>query len=182
VACPADEDECRKLLTTAYQQDHAVAVRYPRGAGVGRAVEPGLTALPFGKGEVRRQGQRVAILAFGTLLYPALQAGEAIGATVANMRWAKPLDTELVLQLARTHQALVTVEEGAIAGGAGSAVLECLAAHGIQVPVLQLGLGDQLTEHGDPVKLLAELGLDADGIRHAIQRRFPLDNTVPLRA
>ena len=182
VACPADEDECRKLLTTAYQQDHAVAVRYPRGAGVGRTVELGLQALPFGKGEVRRQGKRVAILAFGTLLYPALEAAEAIDATVANMRWAKPLDVELVLALARTHQALVTVEEGAIAGGAGSAVLECLAAHGLQVPVLQLGLEDRLTEHGDPAQLLAELGLDAQGLRQSIQRRFPVDNTIPLRA
>ncbi len=182
VACPADEDECRKLLTTAYQQDHAVAVRYPRGAGVGRPVDPGLQALPFGKGEIRRQGQRIAILAFGTLLYPALEAAQSLDATVANMRWAKPLDAELVLQLARTHQALVTVEEGAIAGGAGSAVLECLAAQGLHMPVLQLGLADAWTEHGDPARLLAELGLDAAGIRQAVQRRFPIDNTIPLRA
>jgi len=182
VACPADEDECRKLLTTAYQQDHAVAVRYPRGAGVGRPVDPGLQALPFGKGEIRRQGQRIAILAFGTLLYPALEAAQSLDATVPNMRWAKPLDAELVLQLARTHQALVTVEEGAIAGGAGSAVLECLAAQGVHMPVLQLGLADAWTEHGDPARLLAELGLDAAGIRQAVQRRFPIDNTIPLRA
>jgi 1-deoxy-D-xylulose-5-phosphate synthase len=182
VACPADEDECRKLLTTAYQQDHAVAVRYPRGAGVGRAIEAGLQTLPFGRGEVRRQGSKVAILAFGTLLYPAMQAAQALDATVANMRWAKPLDEALVLQLAREHQALVTLEEGAIAGGAGSAVLECLAAHGITVPVLQLGLGDVLTDHGDPAKLLAEYGLDAHGIEHSIRRRFPADNTIPLRA
>ena len=182
VACPADEDECRKLLTTAYQQDHAVAVRYPRGAGVGRPVDPGLQALPFGKGEIRREGQRIAILAFGTLLYPALEAAQSLDATVANMRWAKPLDAELVLQLARTHQALVTVEEGAIAGGAGSAVLECLAAQGLHMPVLQLGLADAWTEHGDPARLLAELGLDAAGIRQAVQRRFPIDNTIPLRA
>jgi 1-deoxy-D-xylulose-5-phosphate synthase len=182
VACPADEDECRKLLTTAYQQDHAVAVRYPRGAGVGRSVEPGLQALPFATGEVRRQGTRIAILAFGTLLYPALEVGEALGATVANMRWAKPLDTELVLKLAREHQALVTVEEGAIAGGAGSAVLECLAAHGLAVPVLQLGIGDVLTEHGDPAKLLSEYGLDAKGMEQSIRRRFAPDNIIPLRA
>ncbi|MDI9330250.1 MAG: 1-deoxy-D-xylulose-5-phosphate synthase [Alphaproteobacteria bacterium] len=182
LACPADEDECRKLLTTAYQQDHAVAVRYPRGAGVGRPVESGLQALPLGRGEIRRQGQRLAILAFGTLLYPALGAAEALDATVANMRWVKPLDVELVLQLARQHQCLVTLEEGAIAGGAGSAVLECLAAHGLNIPVLQLGIGDQLTEHGDPAQLLAELGLDAGGIEQAIRRRFPQDNTIPLRA
>jgi 1-deoxy-D-xylulose-5-phosphate synthase len=182
LACPADEDECRKLLTTAYQQDHAVAVRYPRGAGVGRTPEPGLTPLPIGRGDIRRQGQRIAILAFGTLLYPALEAAETLNATVANMRWVKPLDEALVLQLAREHAALVTVEEGAVAGGAGSAVLECLAAHGLNMPVLQLGVGDQLTEHGDPALLLAELGLDARGITQSIQRRFPLDNTIPLRA
>ena len=131
---------------------------------------------------MRRQGSKVAILAFGTLLYPALEAAEALDATVANMRWAKPLDEALVLQLAREHQALVTLEEGAIAGGAGSAVLECLAAHGLAVPVLQLGLGDVLTEHGDPAKLLAEYGLDAQGIEQSIRRRFPKDNTIPLRA
>ncbi|NDF65352.1 MAG: 1-deoxy-D-xylulose-5-phosphate synthase, partial [Betaproteobacteria bacterium] len=122
IACPADENECRQLLTTAYQQDHAVAVRYPRGAGVGALVQPGLPSLPFGQGEIRRRGQGVALLAFGTLLYPALQAAETLQATVANMRWAKPLDTDLLFELARTHQALVTVEEGAVMGGAGSAV------------------------------------------------------------
>ncbi|NBO88533.1 MAG: 1-deoxy-D-xylulose-5-phosphate synthase, partial [Betaproteobacteria bacterium] len=119
IACPADENECRQLLTTAYQQDHAVAVRYPRGAGVGALVQPGLPSLPFGQGEIRRRGQGVALLAFGTLLYPALQAAETLQATVANMRWAKPLDTDLLFELARTHQALVTVEEGAVMGGAG---------------------------------------------------------------
>ncbi len=175
LACPADEDECRKLLTTAYQQDHAVAVRYPRGAGVGRTPEPGLTALPFGRGEIRRQGQRLAILAFGPLLYPALEAAQDLDATVANMRWAKPLDIELVLQIAREHSALVTLEEGAIAGGAGSAVLECLAAHGLALPVLQLGIADQLTEHGDPAQLLSECGLDARGIALSINHRFPID-------
>ena len=182
LACPADEDECRKLLTTAYQQDHAVAVRYPRGAGVGRQPEAGLLGLPFGRGEIRRQGQRVAILAFGTLLYQALEAAQEMDPTVANMRWVKPIDIDLVLQLARDHQVLVTLEEGAIAGGAGSAVMECLAAHGLTVPVLQLGVGDQLTEHGDPAQLLAELGLDAKGIAQSIRRRFPVDNTIPLRA
>jgi len=172
VACPADENECRQLLTTAYHQDHCVAVRYPRGAGVGVAVQPGLQALPYGKGEVRRQGQRIAILAFGTLLYPALQAGEALNATVVNMRWAKPLDTELLAQIAATHDALVTVEEGAVMGGAGSAVLEALQDLQQPKPVLVLGIGDVFTEHGDPVKLLAELGLDAAGIQASIQKRF----------
>ena len=172
MACPADENECRQLLTTAYQQDHCVAVRYPRGAGVGVPVQPGLQALPFGKGEVRREGKRIAILAFGTLLYPALQAGEALNATVVNMRWAKPLDTELLAKIAATHDALVTVEEGAIMGGAGSAVLEALQDLQMPKPVLVLGIGDVFTEHGDPVKLLAELGLDAAGIEASISKRF----------
>ena len=172
VACPADENECRLLLTTAYNQDHCVAVRYPRGAGVGVPVQAGLQALPFGKGEVRREGKRIAILAFGTLLYPALQAGEALNATVVNMRWAKPLDTELLAKIAATHDALVTVEEGAVMGGAGSAVLEALQDLQQPKPVLVLGIGDVFTEHGDPVKLLAELGLDATGIQASIEKRF----------
>ncbi len=172
IACPADENECRQLLTTAYNQDHCVAVRYPRGAGAGVPVQAGLHALPFGKGEVRRTGKRLAILAFGTLLYPALQAGEALDATVVNMRWAKPLDTELLAQIAATHDALVTVEEGAIMGGAGSAVLEAL--QDLQQPksVLVLGIADVFTEHGDPAQLLAELGLDATGIQASIEKRF----------
>ena len=172
VACPADENECRQLLTTAYQQDHCVAVRYPRGAGVGVAVQAGLDTLPFGKGEVRRTGQRIAILAFGTLLFPALQAAEALNATVVNMRWAKPLDIVLLAQIAATHDALVTVEEGAVMGGAGSAVLEALQDLEQPKPVLVLGIGDVFTEHGDPGMLLAELGLDAAGIQAAIQKRF----------
>ena len=172
VACPADENECRQLLTTAHQQDHTVAVRYPRGAGVGVAVDPGLNALPFGKGELRRPGKGVAILAFGTLLYPALQAGEALNASVANMRWAKPLDTELLLELARTHEALVTVEEGCTMGGAGSAVMEALNHAGVTKPVLALGLGDFFTEQGDPAKLLAQQGLDAAGIEASVRQRF----------
>ena len=173
VACPADENECRQLLTTAYQQDHCVAVRYPRGAGVGAEVDPGLNALPFGKGEIRRQGQRIALLAFGTLLYPALEVGESLNLTVVNMRWAKPLDNELLAQVARSHDALVTLEEGAVMGGAGSAVLEALQVLDIQKPVLTLGVADVFTEHGDPVKLLTELGLDATGIRASITQRFP---------
>jgi 1-deoxy-D-xylulose-5-phosphate synthase len=172
MACPADENECRQLLTTAYQQDHCVAVRYPRGAGAGVSVTPGLNALPFGKGELRREGKRIAILAFGTLLYPALQAGEALNATVVNMRWAKPLDTELLAKIAATHEALVTVEEGAIMGGAGSAVLEALQDLQLPKPVLALGIGDVFTEHGDPAKLLAEMGLDAAGIQASIEKRF----------
>lgn len=184
MATPADERECRQLLTTAYEQDHPVCVRYPRGAGVG--VEPlkNLSALPFGKGEVRRQSTalragengntkpRIAILAFGTLLYPALEVAEAVNATVANMRWAKPLDEALVRELAASHDALVIVEDGCVAGGAGAAVSEALAAAGITVPMLHLGLPDQFIEHGDPVKLMAIQGLDATGIERSIRQRF----------
>jgi 1-deoxy-D-xylulose-5-phosphate synthase len=177
IACPADEDECRKLLTTAFRQDNPVAVRYPRGAGAGVAVQPGLDSLPYGKGEVRRartgEAGGIAILAFGTLLSPALQAGERLDATVANMRWAKPLDTALLVELAESHAALVTLEEGCIAGGAGSAVAEALLAAGIEKPMLQLGLPDLFIEHGDPVKLLAMQGLDAAGIETSIRERFP---------
>ncbi|MBP7439178.1 MAG: 1-deoxy-D-xylulose-5-phosphate synthase [Acidovorax sp.] len=181
MACPADERECRQLLSTAFAQDHPVAVRYPRGSGAGVAPLRGLEGLPFGKGEIRRErkgGQvdaatpRIAILAFGTLLYPALQAAEALDATVVNMRWAKPLDTALLLEVAARHDALVTLEEGAIMGGAGSAVMEALAAAQVTMPVLQLGLPDVFIEHGDPARLLALQGLDADGIRLAISARF----------
>ena len=172
LACPADERECRQLLSTAYAQNHPVAVRYPRGSGAGVAPLPGLEGLPYGKGEVRRSGQRIVILAFGTLLYPALQAAEALNATVVNMRWVKPLDTELLLQLAATHEAVVTLEEGCIQGGAGSAVCEALSAAGLCLPVLQLGLPDVFIEHGDPAKLLALQGLDAQGIEQAVRQRF----------
>ena len=172
IACPADENECRKLLSSAFEQNHPVAVRYPRGAGAGVPTEPGLQPLPFGKGEVRREGTGIAILAFGTLLYPALQAAEKLGATVVNMRWAKPLDTELLLKIAASHTALVTVEEGAIMGGAGSAVGEALQAARVDKPLLQLGLRDEFIEHGDPAHLLALQGLDAAGITTAIQARF----------
>jgi 1-deoxy-D-xylulose-5-phosphate synthase len=169
---PSDENECRMALTTAFQADHAVAVRYPRGAGVGATIEPELKAWPWGKGVLRRQGSRIAVLAFGTLLHPALAAAEKLGATVADMRFVKPLDEELVLQLANSHEALVTVEEGCTMGGAGSAVLECLAAHGLSVPVLNLGLPDRFVEHGDPAKLLSLCGLDAAGIEASIVQRF----------
>jgi len=179
LACPADENECRRLLTTAFGQNHPVAVRYPRGAGVGVAIEPGLQPLPFGRGEVRRarvaadgQPRGVAILAFGTLLHPALAAAERLNATVVNMRWAKPVDTGLLLEVAARHEALVTVEEGCIMGGAGSAVTEALHAAGVVKPVLQLGLRDEFIEHGDPATLLAMQGLDAPGIEAAIRQRF----------
>ena len=172
IACPADENECRQLLSTAFAQNHPVAVRYPRGAGVGIAVRSNLDALAFGKGEMRIQGKQIAILVFGSLLYPAMEAAKALGASVVNMRWAKPLDTELLIQVAKTHTALVTLEDGATMGGAGSAVLESLQAAGLTLPVIQLGLPDAFIEHGDPIALMASLGLDAQGIQASIQSRF----------
>ena len=173
LACPADERECRQLLSTAFAQNHPVAVRYPRGAGAGVSTEAGLQGLPFAKGEVRRQGKGIAILAFGTLLYPALEVAEKLGATVVNMRWVKPLDTELLRQVAAEHEALVTLEEGAVMGGAGSAVSEALQAAGVLKPLLQLGLPDVFVEHGDPAKLLSLQGLDAAGIQASIEKRYP---------
>ena len=172
VLTPSDENECRQALYTAFLQEHPVAVRYPRGSGTGVAVQAEMVAIPFGKGEVRRRGHRVAILAFGTVLYPALEAAQALDATVANMRFAKPLDVALVTELARTHEFIVTIEEGCTAGGAGSAVLEALARSGCTVPVLSLGLPDEFIEHGDPAKLLAHCGLDATGIERSIVGRF----------
>ncbi len=176
---PADEAETRQALSTAYAQNHPVAVRYPRGTGAGVAVPTHLDTLPWGQGEVRRttakpagQGGRVAILAFGTLLYPALQAAESLDATVANMRFIKPLDVALVKQLAADHDLIVTVEEGCVQGGAGSAVAEALAAAGLAKPLLMLGLPDEFVEHGDPAKLLALCGLDAAGIEQAIRTRL----------
>ena len=172
IACPADENECRGLLSSAFAQDHPVAVRYPRGAGAGTPLSQDLVPLPFGKGEVRRQGKGIAILAFGTLLYPALEAAQRLDATVVNMRWAKPLDVALLLQVAEQHEAIVTVEEGAIMGGAGSAVAEALNAAGVTRTLLQLGLRDEFIEHGDPARLLALQGLDAAGIEASIRARF----------
>ncbi len=172
IACPADENECRQLLTTAFEQNHPVAVRYPRGAGAGTVIEKELKALPFGKAEIKRssqrQEQRIAILAFGTLLQPALAAAEKLDATVVNMRWAKPLDVELLKQVATDHDVLVTVEEGCIMGGAGGAVNEALQIMHLVKPLLMLGLPDQFIEHGDPAKLLAMQGLDAPGIEASI--------------
>jgi 1-deoxy-D-xylulose-5-phosphate synthase len=173
LACPADERECRQLLSTAYAQNHPVAVRYPRGAGVGAVPLADLDPLPFGKGELRRTGGKVAILAFGSMLYPALKAAEVLDATVINMRWVKPLDTELLAQVARDHERIVTVEEGCIMGGAGSAVGEALQAMGLMRDLLQLGLPDVFIEHGDPVKLLSMQGLDASGIERSVRQRWP---------
>lgn len=178
VLTPADENECRQALYTGFLHNGPVTVRYPRGAGVGVTPEQQMTAQPWGKGEVRRRGERVAILAFGTLLYPALEAAERLNATVANMRFVKPLDAELVAELARTHDAIVTVEDGCVMGGAGSAVTEALNAAGLTLPVLQLGLPDEFIEHGDPVKLMSLCGLDAAGIEASIVKRFGTKPTV----
>ena len=172
IATPADEAETRQLLSTAHAQSQPVTVRYPRGAGAGVAVPRDLTGLPYGRGEIRRRGQRVAILAFGSLLYPALEAAEALDATVANMRWVKPLDTELLRSLAQDHEYIVTVEEGCRMGGAGSAVMEALQDAGVVRPFLVLGLDDSFTEHGDPAHLLALQGLDAKGIEASIRERW----------
>ncbi|RUS66183.1 1-deoxy-D-xylulose-5-phosphate synthase [Saezia sanguinis] len=169
ILTPADENECRRLLSTAYAQPGPVAVRYPRGNGAGVAIEPGLEPLPYGKGEIRREGKNVAILAFGTLLYPALEAAEQLDATVVNMRSVKPLDIELLEQIARAHETIVTIEEGCIAGGAGSAVMEALQRLKLARPVLQLGLPDQFIEHGDSQKLKNMHGLDAAGIARSVQ-------------
>jgi 1-deoxy-D-xylulose-5-phosphate synthase len=177
VMTPADENECRQLLSTAFAQDCPTAVRYPRGAGTGVAVQPTLEPLPLGKAEVRRAstapaGQRVAILAFGSMVAPASAAAERLDATVVNMRFVKPLDVACVLEMARTHDYIVTVEEGCVMGGAGSACLEALAAAGVATPVLQLGLPDRFVDHGDHAALLAQCGLDANGILASIRERF----------
>jgi len=168
VACPSDERECRLLLSTAFAQDHPVAVRYPRGAGVGVDAGQDLDTVPFAKAEIRRQGESICILAFGTLLYPALAVAEKLNATVVNMRWAKPLDKDMILRMAKQHQRLVTLEDACVLGGAGSAVCEALQAAGVLIPVLNLGLPDVFIEHGDPSKLMALQGLDAAGIEKSI--------------
>ncbi|MCA3159419.1 MAG: 1-deoxy-D-xylulose-5-phosphate synthase [Burkholderiales bacterium] len=172
VLTPADENECRQLLTTAYQHEGTAAVRYPRGSGPGTPLQSGLATLPWGKGEIRRHGKKLALLAFGTVLQAALQAGEVLGATVANMRFVKPLDTDLLTQLAQSHDYLVTIEEGVVMGGAGSAVLEYLSQAGLNTPVLTLGLPDEFVDHGDQVLLMKQLGLDAAGIQAAIEAKW----------
>ncbi|MDP2143017.1 MAG: 1-deoxy-D-xylulose-5-phosphate synthase [Gallionella sp.] len=172
VMAPADENECRQMLYTACRLGTPSAVRYPRGRGPGVAVDQAMQVLPVGKGELRRSGKRVAILSFGSMLAPALAAGELLDATVANMRFVKPLDAELVRQLAREHELLVTVEENVIQGGAGSAVAECLQQQGLGVPLLQLGLPDCFIEQGEHMQMLADCGLDAAGIAAAIRNRL----------
>ncbi|MFC3147364.1 1-deoxy-D-xylulose-5-phosphate synthase [Piscinibacterium candidicorallinum] len=179
VLAPSDENECRMLLTTAYRHKGSAAVRYPRGTGPGTAIQEALTEVPWGKGVVRREGSGVAILAFGSMVTPALAAAEKLGATVVDMRFIKPLDDTLTVETAKRHAAIVTVEEGCLMGGAGSAVLECLHGHGVSTPVLQLGLPDRFIDHGDPAKLLALAGLDAAGIEKSVRDRFAAQLAQP---
>jgi len=169
VMAPSDENECRRMLYTGLTLDQPSAVRYPRGAGPGAAIEREMKALPVGKAELRRTGKEVAILAFGAMLRPALTAGEALDATVVNMRFVKPLDTEMLKRIAAGHRLIVTVEEHQVMAGAGSAVCEGLSSVGFNGKVLLLGLPDRFIDHGDPSKLLASLGLDAQGIESSIR-------------
>src|SRR5450830_502597 len=172
VMAASDENECRQMLSTGYHYPGPAAVRYPRGAGTGVAVENNLDTIPMGKGELRREGKGIAILAFGSMVAPSVAAGEKLDATVANMRFVKPLDVALVKQLAADHDYLVTVEEGCVMGGAGAAVAEALAEAGIVKPLQMLGLPDKFIDHGDPAKLLSSVGLDAHGIAASIKARF----------
>jgi len=172
VMAASDENECRQMLSTAYEYPGPAAVRYARGAGIGAVIEKAFTTIPLGKGEIKRKGQKIAILAFGTMVAPSMAAAEQLDATVANMRFVKPLDVELVRQLALEHDYLVTVEEGSIMGGAGAAVAEALAAEGIVKPLLMLGLPDKFIDHGDTALLLKSVGLDSAGICASIQQRF----------
>jgi 1-deoxy-D-xylulose-5-phosphate synthase len=173
IAAPSDENECRQLLTTSFLHPGPAAVRYPRGTGTGAKLDAELKTLPLGKAELRLRGANLAILAFGSPLSAALQVGAELGATVVDMRWVKPLDEALILDLARTHAAIVTLEDNAVAGGAGSGVAELLAAHDLQVPILHLGLPDSYLEHASREQLLAEAGIDAAGIRAALLKRWP---------
>jgi len=172
VMAASDENECRQMLSTGFHHKGPAAVRYPRGSGIGAQIETELTTIPLGTGEIRRRGNGIAILAFGTMVAPSLAAAEDLNATVANMRFVKPLDVELVKQLAQSHDALVTVEEGCVMGGAGAAVAEALAEAGIVKPILHLGLPDKFIDQGDCAKLLASCGLDAQGIAASIRQRF----------
>jgi 1-deoxy-D-xylulose-5-phosphate synthase len=173
VMAPADENECREMLTTGFQLNGPCAVRYPRGVGSGKEVDKALRPLPVGKGVVAREGKRIAILAFGSMVRPALEAAEGLNATVANMRFVKPLDNELLRSLAQKHEVLVTVEEHQVMGGAGSAVCEAMAALGLTNRVLLLGLPDRFVDHGDTAKLLSSVGLDAAGIEKSVRALIP---------
>ncbi|MCX7514052.1 1-deoxy-D-xylulose-5-phosphate synthase [Frateuria sp. STR12] len=173
IMAPADENECRMMLSTGFGYAGPAAIRYPRGTGPGAAVRKELDTLPIGKAELRRRGHGLAILCFGAMLSPAAVVAAELDATLVNMRFIKPLDEAMILEMARTHDAFVTLEDNAIAGGAGSGVAECLAAHGIVKPVLHLGLPDAYLEHGSRDEVLSMAGLDLPGIRNAIRARFP---------
>lgn len=172
IMAPSDENECRQMLTTGYQHRGLAAVRYPRGTGIGAKISPTLDTLPIGKAELRRQGKHVAILAFGSMLQASLSAAETLDATVVNMRFVKPLDVEMLQQIASTHSLVVTVEENALMGGAGSAVMEALQYLDIHLPTLCLGLPDTFIEHGVHETMLAQCGLDAQGITQAITQKL----------
>jgi 1-deoxy-D-xylulose-5-phosphate synthase len=173
VMAPADEDECRAMLSTGFWHPGPAAIRYPRGGGPGVTVRKVLDTLPIGKAELRRRGHRLALLSFGAVLAPAAELADEIDATLVNMRFVKPLDEALLLDLAKSHDAFVTLEDNVVAGGAGSAVAECLAAHGVNLPILHLGLPDAYLEHGSREEVLSEAGLDLAGIRRAVRARFP---------
>ena len=173
IMAPSNENECRMMLTTAFQLEAPAAVRYPRGVGPGHEIEPGLDALPIGKSETLRVGHKLAILAFGSMVTPALEAGDDLNATVINMRFVKPLDEEKIKELSMTHDLLVTIEENVIKGGAGSAVAEYLATLESDTQMLHLGLPDKFIEHGDTAELLADCGLDAAGIQKTILNVLP---------
>jgi 1-deoxy-D-xylulose-5-phosphate synthase len=172
VMAPADENECRQMLYTGFQLDQPAAVRYPRGKGPGATIQEEMTALPIGKAEVRRRGQRIALLAFGSMVAPAMEVARDLDATVVNMRFVKPLDEELILKIAESHDYLVTLEDNVVPGGAGNAVDECLSAHGRQVQMLHIGLPDALIETGSREEMLAEAGLDYAGVLRSIEKRF----------
>jgi 1-deoxy-D-xylulose-5-phosphate synthase len=173
IMAPADENECRVMLTTGFRHNGPAAIRYPRGGGPGAVISKSLESMPIGKADLRRRGHGIAILSFGAMLAPAAEVAAELDATLVNMRFVKPLDEALILELAKDHDGFVTIEDNAIAGGAGSAVAECLAAHGVTLPILHLGLPDVYLEHGTREEVLSEAGLDLPGIRQAIRTRFP---------
>jgi 1-deoxy-D-xylulose-5-phosphate synthase len=186
IMAPADENECRQMLSTAFSLNKPTAVRYPRGTGPGVPLQKGLSTLPVGKADILREGRGVAILAFGSMVQPALQAGERLDATVVNMRFVKPLDIELVTRLASNHVLLVTVEENVVMGGAGSAVGECLADHDLSTPIIHIGLPDHFVEHGGRGELLEQCALTAEEIVHRIsnhsaKHRIPPKATAQIK-
>ncbi|MGH8754540.1 MAG: 1-deoxy-D-xylulose-5-phosphate synthase, partial [Burkholderiales bacterium] len=172
IMAPANENECRQMLYTGFRLDQPAAVRYPRGNGPGVPVQKEMTALPIGRAELRRQGRKIALLAFGTMVAPAMEVAEKLDATLVNMRFVKPLDEEMILKLANTHDCLVTIEENVIPGGAGSGINECLAAHGVQIPILNIGLPDRFIEHGSREDMLTDAGLDKDGISRSVEKFY----------